>query len=529
MLKFNKIFNKKFNKKINIFSLLITLSMCFYQSQYSIENSFAAEKSKDANKVPSTSIKIQPSSNKNTNDTNLNSKSRFEYLELFNKILFMIETQYYRDVDTGKLVQGAIKGMMETLDPHSSYLDKEIFNKMQDDTSGEFGGLGIEVTQKDGVIYIITPLDDTPAYKAGLKAGDKIVEIEHESSLGLTLEEAVKKMKGEIGTKIILGIIREGVSGIRQFEIVREKIKTKSVKFELIDNNYAFIRLTQFQSNSGDSIRKAIQKLREDSKKNNGLLGIVLDLRSNPGGLLDEAVEVASIFLKEGTVVSIEGRNEEKREVRYVSQASIEQKEIDLPLIVLINGASASASEIVAGALQDHKRAIIMGSQSFGKGSVQSVAKIDEENGVKLTIAQYLTPLKRKIQAVGIRPDIELDEVDASWVTSNSKPARYMRERDLKNYLSATIETEVEKEMRVKREKEERSKRIKEMEEKRKDKEKDKYKTSNNKNIKNNNDNDDDDDDSDLFKKYEAKNDYQVLQAVNFLKSFKIFKSFLNK
>ncbi|MBF0208321.1 MAG: S41 family peptidase, partial [Oligoflexia bacterium] len=379
-----------------------------------------------------------------------------------------------------------------------------------------FGGLGLEVTQKDGVIYVVTPLDDTPAYRAGIKTGDKIVEIDHENTLGLTLDEAVKKMKGGSGEKVMLGIIREGNSGLKHFELTREKIKIRPIKAELIGGKYAFIRLTQFQKGAADAIRSQLKKMRTETKE---VEGLILDLRSNPGGLLDEAVEVSSIFLKEGIVVHIEGRNGEKKNIRYVSQEEISNKELDLPIAILINGASASASEIVAGALQDHQRALIMGQQSFGKGSVQAVSQIDEDNGVKLTIAQYLTPKQRRIQALGIKPDIEIEEVDFDWNKENYK-TRYIRELDLKNHLNATIETEAEKELRLRREKEERQRRVKEMEERRKGREKDTAKNSKNKRS-----NDSDDEETkELLKKYDPKIDFQVIQAINYLKSFRMFR-----
>lgn len=433
------------------------------------------------------------------------SKSRFEKLELFNKVLFLVESQYYRDVDTEKLIQGAIRGMMNTLDPHSAFLDDDVFTKMQEDTKGEFGGLGIEVTQKDGVLIIITPIEDTPAFRAGLKAGDRIVEINHESTVGITLEEAVEKMRGKMKEKIHLGIAREGEEKIKHFELKREIIKIKSVKSNLIDKKYAHIRLVQFQKNSGLDVSKAIQKFR---KKNKNLAGVVLDLRSNPGGLLEEAVNVSSIFLKDGIVVSTEGRDPKQKEIRYVKKTG--HKELDIPIVVLINGASASASEIVAGALQDSKRAIIMGTQSFGKGSVQTVAKIDSTQGVKLTIAQYMTPKGRKIQAVGIKPDIMVSDYEGKWVDENEVESRYIREKDLRNHLTATIETAEEKKARIKREKEERQlrkKRLSELKEKKKNKGKKK---------------------DDLFKKYNPKEDYQVMQAINYLKGFKLFKTMVN-
>ena len=235
-------------------------------------------------------------------------KSRFEELELFNKVLYLIESQYYREVDTNKLIEGALKGMMDTLDPHSAYLDKDFFKKMQNDTDGEFGGLGIEVTQKDGVLYVVTPIDDTPAYRAGIRPKDKIVEINHEPIIGLTLDESIERMKGKPGVSIHLGIAREGVKGVKHFDLKRELIKIKPVKSALVQDHFAFIRLTQFQRRAASSIEKSLKKLKKQADKNGGLKGIILDLRSNPGGLLDQAVDVSSLFLKEGVVVSTEAR-----------------------------------------------------------------------------------------------------------------------------------------------------------------------------------------------------------------------------
>jgi carboxyl-terminal processing protease len=438
----------------------------------------------------------------NAADKKVSDKSRFEKLELFNKVLYLIESQYYRPVDTEKLISGAIKGMMNTLDPHSNFLDKRVFSKMQEDTQGEFGGLGIEVSQKDGVIVVITPIDDTPAYKAGIKSGDKIVEIDHESMLGMTLEEAVDKMRGKPGSTIIVGVSREGVEGIKRFTLKRKAIKVSAVKSQLLDGGFAYVRLTQFQKDSGKGISKALKKIQKKLKK--PLQGIVLDLRSNPGGLLDEAVNVSSIFLKDGIVVSTESRDPKQKEIRYVKKTGY--KDLDTPLAVLINGASASASEIVAGALQDHGRGIIMGSQSFGKGSVQSIAKIDEDQGVKLTIAQYMTPKDRKIQAVGIKPDIIVSEYEGSWVSENENESRYVRERDLRNHLTATIETPEEKELRKNKEREERVKRISDIKA-RKDKNKKSKKES----------------------RSGPDDDYQVDQAVKHLKTILFSKTLMNK
>lgn len=443
-------------------------------------------------------------------------KSRYEKLELFNKVLYLIESQYYREVNTEKLIEGAINGMMNTLDPHSAYLDSEVFSKMQEETSGEFGGLGIEVTQKDGILVIVTPIEDSPAFKAGIKPGDKVVEINHESMVGSTLQQAIEKLRGKMKTKIILGIVREGVDGIKNYELTREIVYLKPVKYELLQNGYAYIRLTQFQKKSAEYIVEALKKMRETLKKD-PLRGVILDLRSNPGGLLDEAVDVSSIFLKEGIVVSTEGRDPKNKEIRYVKKTG--HKELEVPLVVLINGSSASASEIVAGALQDSKRAIIMGTQSFGKGSVQSVAKIDDASGVKLTIAQYMTPKGTKIQAVGINPDVTIGEAEGEWYSDNKKEASFIREKDLKNHLTATIETPEEKKLREEselKERIERTERFRAMREKKKSavskKAEPKVKAS-----------DDEDDDSNL--KVAPNEDYQVNQAINYLKNIGLIKT----
>ena len=433
-------------------------------------------------------------------------KSRFEQLELFNKVLHLVETQYYRPVDTEKLIEGALKGMMETLDPHSAFLNRDFFEKMQNDTQGEFGGLGLEVTQKDGVIYIITPIDDTPAFRAGIKPKDKLVEINGEPIVGMTLEQAIEKMRGKVGQKTTLGILRDGTEGIKHFTLTREMIKVKPVKFELLQNHYAFVRLTQFQKHSYESITEALEKMKKESK--DSIKGIILDLRSNPGGLLDQAVDISSIFLKEGIVVTTESRDPQNKDIRYVKKSGF--KDLKTPLVVLINGASASASEIVAGALQDYKRGVIMGSQSFGKGSVQTVAQLGDNLGVKLTIAQYMTPKNRKIQAVGIKPDIEIDEVVNA--DKDRREDRYIREKDLKNHLTATIETPEEKSQREAQERVDRDKRIKEMETRRaKATEKEKKK-----------------EEDDIFKVYSAKEDYQVSQAIRYLQGFSVIED-MNK
>ncbi len=311
-------------------------------------------------------------------------------------------------------------------------------------------------------------------------------------------------MRGKPKSKVSIGIVREGVDGVKQMVVRRKIIQIQSVKSNLIDGNYVFIRLTQFQKNAAKNISTHIRKMKKKIKKSDNMKGIILDLRSNPGGLLEEAVDVSSIFLKDGIVVSTEGRDPKNKEIRYVKKTG--HKELEAPLVVLINGASASASEIVAGALQDTGRAIILGSQSFGKGSVQTVAKIDDEKGVKLTIAQYMTPTGRKIQAIGIKPDVLVAEFEEKWVDSHNKTSYFVRERDLRNHLNATIETKEEKAARLIEEKEERQlrkKRLKPLKQAHK-----------NKNDKAKN----------VIKTYQPAQDYLVLQAVNYLKSYRIFK-----
>ncbi len=433
-------------------------------------------------------------------------RSRFEQLELFNKVMHLVETQYYRPVSTEKLIEGALKGMMETLDPHSAFLSKDFFEKMQNDTAGEFGGLGLEVTQKDGIIYIVTPIDDTPAYRAGIKSKDKIVEINHEPIVGMTLDQVIEKMRGKIGEKIHLGIFREGADSLKHYTLKRELIKVKPVKAELIQDKFAYIRLTQFQKRSAESIEDSLKSMKK-KMKDAPFSGIILDLRSNPGGLLDQAVDVSSLFLKEGIVVTTEARDPQNKDIRYVKK--IGYKDLKTPMVVLINGASASASEIVAGALQDYGRAIIMGSLSFGKGSVQTVAQLDKNTGVKLTIAQYMTPKNRKIQAIGIEPDVKIEEISQTDFEKGLKEDRYIREKDLKGHLTSTIETAEEKTQREIAERKERAQRIKDMESK--------QSVINKENKKEGMD--------DLFKSYEPSQDYQVLQAIRYLQGLKVFES----
>ncbi|MFP5457486.1 MAG: S41 family peptidase [Bacteriovoracia bacterium] len=432
-------------------------------------------------------------------------RTRFEQLELFNKVLYLVENQYYRQVDTEKLIEGALKGMMETLDPHSSFLNKEFFQKMQNDTAGEFGGLGLEVTSRDGAIVVITPIEDSPAFRAGIQPRDRIVEINGESIVGLGLDQAIKRMHGKNGETIKLGIAREGEDSVKVFKLKREIIKVNPVKAELVQETVAYVRLTQFQKRAASAVEEALKKLTEEAKKNGGLSGIILDLRSNPGGLLDQAVDVSSLFLKEGIVVSTEARDPQNKDIRYVKKQG--WKDLTTPLAILINGASASASEIVAGAIQDHARGPVVGVSSFGKGSVQTVAQLDAGTGVKLTIAQYLTPKGRRIQGLGIYPDITLDELDPKAFESAKRADRYVRERDLRNHLTATVETAEEKKDREEREKRDRDQRAQAIEKRRKE----------GKKVATEKEQDDDE----MFRILKASEDYQVQQTASLLKTIK--------
>jgi carboxyl-terminal processing protease len=352
-------------------------------------------------------------------------------LELFNKVVHIVEGQYYQEVNFNKIMIGAIRGVLKTLDPHSSFLDKSQFQKMQKDTKGEFGGIGIEVSQKGEDIYIISAIEDTPAFKAGISPKDIIIEINNESTKGMRLDEAVEKMQGKTGEYLKLGIKRSNEAKTLYFNIKRKVIKIKPVYATILEKGYLFIRLKQFQKDSSEYIAKELKKY--NAKKD--LKGIVLDLRANPGGLLDEAVNVSSLFLKSGTVVSTLARREEDSDIRFVNKSGY--KDQQTPLVVLVNEASASASEIVAGALQDHERAIIMGTQTFGKGSVQSVIQIDESYGLKLTVAQYITPKKRRIQAVGIKPDIIVQSIDMAEINKNDVEG--LKEKDLKNHIKSKL------------------------------------------------------------------------------------------
>jgi len=352
-----------------------------------------------------------------------------EELRTFTDIFDRIKKAYVEPVEDKVLLENAIRGMLEGLDPHSVYLEKEAFDDLQENTKGEFGGLGLEVEMEDGFVKVVSPIDDTPAIKAGIQSQDLILKIDDAPVKGLSLQEAVKLMRGEPGTTITLTIAREGETKPLVITLTRDIIKVASIKSKSLEDGFGYIRITQFQVTTGNDLVKAIKKLR---KENNPLKGLVLDLRNNPGGVLNAAVEVSDAFLRDGLIVYTKGRLANS-ELRY--SATPEDPSRQVPLVVLINGGSASASEIVAGALQDHQRAVIMGTESFGKGSVQTVLPLNNERALKLTTARYYTPNGRSIQAEGITPDISIENAK---VTSLATRSLRFKEADLKGHLEQT-------------------------------------------------------------------------------------------
>ena len=361
-----------------------------------------------------------------------NEKIPIEQLKAFSEVYMKIKKDYVEKVDDEKLFDDAIKGMLEGLDPHSTYLNEKDFEDLQIGTRGEFGGLGIEVTMEDGYVKVVSPIDDTPAYRAGVKAGDLIIMLDDKPVKGLTLSECVDIMRGKVGTSLELTIAREGENKPLKIKIIRDTIKVKSVKYDILDNNYGYLRITSFQSKTGSSLKNVLLKI----KKKNNLKGIILDLRNNPGGVLGAAVEVSDTFLdQKKMIVTTSGRMSDAIN-EFKSSSNDFAK--DIPIVVLINGGSASASEIVAGALQDHRRAIIMGTQSFGKGSVQTILPLTRKTALKITTARYFTPNGRSIQAKGITPDIIVNEMKFE----KKDEVEFLKESDLTGHLDKNSKKE---------------------------------------------------------------------------------------
>ncbi len=355
-------------------------------------------------------------------------REAYEKLKLFADVLDIVEKNYVEEVKTGDLIYGSIKGMLETLDPHSSFMTPDDFKELQVETKGIFSGIGIEITLKDGILTIVSPIEGTPAYNAGLKAGDRILKIDGKTTKNISLIEAVKKLRGPRGTKVTISILREGWSEIKDFALVRDVIPIHSVKHKTLEEGYGYARIINFQDKTSQDLKSALDDLEQQNKP---LKGLILDLRNNPGGLLDQAVRVADEFIEDGIVVYTDGRIKSQN-VRFTAHKG--EKPHPYPIIVLVNEGSASASEIVAGALQDHKKAIILGAQTFGKGSVQTVIPLDDGSGLRLTTALYYTPSGRSIQAKGITPDI-IVAGQFNLHKEKMKKIKILREKDLEHHI----------------------------------------------------------------------------------------------
>ena len=347
-------------------------------------------------------------------------------LRKFADVFGKIKAAYVEEIDDVTLLQNAIKGMLSGLDPHSAYLEPSAYDDLKVSTSGSFGGLGIEIGMENGFVKVIAPIDETPAQLGGIQAGDLIIELDNKPVKGLSLNQAVDKMRGEVGTKIKLKLVRSGTREPIEMTLTRAEIKTPSIRSMVLDDHYGYLRVSQFQANSGDQFAEKLNSLKEEAKD---LRGLIIDLRNNPGGVLQAAVQMADELLEEGLIVYTKGRSE-IAQLSFSAQAgdALEGK----PVIVLIDGGSASASEILAGALQDHSRAVIMGTQSFGKGSVQNILQLDEEHALKLTTARYYTPNGRSIQAQGIVPDIVVNRAKLG----DEQKQDFYREADLAGHLS---------------------------------------------------------------------------------------------
>jgi carboxyl-terminal processing protease len=368
-------------------------------------------------------------------DVSAKDKGVYEQLQVFSDVLDIVKENYVEEVGDEELVEGAISGMLKTLDPHSSYLNPDAYKELQVETKGSFGGIGIEITIRDGMLTVVSPLEGTPAYDLGIQAGDRIIRVDGELTKEMTLMEAVRKMRGPKGTKVVLTIMREGFTKPREFVITRATIAIKSVRARVLESGYGYLRLSQFQSTTLRDLRQALAKMEEE---NQPMKGLILDLRNNPGGLLDQAVKVSDEFLDEGLIVYTEGRLTSQDMRR---EAHTNKDPHPYPIVVLVNEGSASAAEIVAGALQDNKRAVVVGVKTFGKGSVQTVMPLRNGAALRLTTALYYTPSGRSIQAKGIEPDIVVErQVNREQDEERARP-RVVREEDLKNHMDGGEET----------------------------------------------------------------------------------------
>ena len=362
-----------------------------------------------------------------------------DQIRTFAEVFAKIKKDYVEDVEDGVLLENAIKGMLEGLDPHSSYLDEDAYMDLQEGTSGEFGGLGIEVSMEDGFIKVISPIDDTPAQKAGLQSGDLVIRLDETPVKGLSLNDAVARMRGEPGTDITLTIIREGEEKPLKITITRDVIKVKSVRTQTLEPGFGYLRISHFQSRTAEDARAGVQQLKQDN--NGNLNGLILDLRNNPGGILSAAISISDLFLDKGLIVYTEGRIDDSRLKFNAKPADILD---NAPIVVLVNAGSASASEIVAGALQDHKRGIIMGQKTFGKGSVQTVLPISNAAALKLTTARYFTPSGRSIQVSGIEPDVVITRVKVESL--EEEETHIITEENLNRHLDNNTQDDTQQE-----------------------------------------------------------------------------------
>src|SRR5271163_1041334 len=363
------------------------------------------------------------------------SNDTYQELDTFASVLAIVQKNYVEPVSTKRLIDGAITGMLASLDPHSAYLTPDLYRDLEVETRGSFGGLGIEITIKNGALTVVAPIEDTPAYRAGLKAGDQIIKIDDDFTKDMSLTDAVKRMRGPKGSTIRLTLHRNGVPELFTVTLARDVIKIQSVKSKTLDGGYGYIRVTTFQENTGDGVEKAIDEF--EAKDHGKIKGIVFDLRDNPGGLLNQAVKVSDDFLDGGLIVYTQGRQENQQQ-KYFSHKKKDFSEY--PMVVLVNGGSASASEIVAGALQDQKRAVILGTQTLGKGSVQTILPLDDHSALRLTTARYYTPTGRSIQAVGITPDVDVDNPKPTLAMLEGEGAQLdqdpeIHERDLPGHF----------------------------------------------------------------------------------------------
>jgi carboxyl-terminal processing protease len=361
-------------------------------------------------------------------------KGVYKDIKTFNEVFDMVKKNYVEDVDSSVLIQGAINGMMRSLDPHSAFMTPEIYKELEVETQGHFGGIGIEITILKDVLTVVSPIEDTPAFNAGVKSGDQIIKIDGKSTKDISIMEAVKKLRGTKDTKVTITIMRENMAKPKDFVLTRSIIQVKSVKAKTFDDNIGYIRIASFHERTADDLRKALHDIGE---KVHPMKGLVLDLRNDPGGLLIQAIEVSDMFLKAGVIVSTRGRT---KNMETKAMARDDGNEITCPIVVLVNEGTASAAEIVAGALQDNGRALIIGTKTFGKASVQTVIPLEDGSALKLTTARYYTPKGRSIQAEGIKPDIIVKYVRPSEDTENNYWEDRLREKDLKGHIKPAKE-----------------------------------------------------------------------------------------